>query len=429
MAYVPRASRTGQGAAQVIRTPRADLSGLKERIAEINQKELEAIQAQQEAESMSAKADAYADTLLPSAKAKFKKDIQGLVERAKKGEIDKEDFEDAIDVTYKANLDLNSRMWDIAKNAPKLNESYVKAVEGGIKPATFGINDLLFDAESGKSGKLEENIANFQNSLLPRPKSSFSDLMSGSVDNAFSVYAQENTDLEIPEGADERTYKSIVRQDWGVIGAKQLAEDIANDPDVQYSYLFENYPERIQEVSQSGELPEDIYSEILAQAENSLKPRTETTEKKLPQGRGGGGFNFMGGGRGENNKFYFSYQDQTEEVPVDPLSEGGETQRIGDRVINVEAKSTNPYQDFRTGNGQESIRAALVAIKLDENGNPKTLVLTDEEEVPYKGNEFILDEEYNLTVENIKALQENTKNQSSQTNTTNETNTSTGGAY
>lgn len=260
--------------------------------------------------------------------------------------------------------------------------------DGGIDAYAGVVESLITEGSNPNLYPKGTNLADFEVDLISGAKKQFGTNKSVTkerLDDGGS-YLKEVETLD---------YEKLKNYFGTIKNTKTVKDIVLNGLGLDYNNMSDE---------ESQKIVDGYFDELLEK--RKLEDTNFSSYKNPPQEKGGLNFNF-GGGRGENERFYFEYQEK--DVEPEPAVEGGkyvprDSASDTNRVISIEAKGTNPYQDFRTGEGQEVMRSALVSIKLDKNGEPVSLILTDEEEVPYKENAFILDQEYGLTKENIKAL-------------------------
>lgn len=400
MAYFPSTTGQGQGFAQVVKQN-------EQAIGDIENQYLKQERERQEAEakrnSLMRKMGYLGNNLDGAYKAAFKQRYDELYNQAKTGQLSAQDAVDILDMDAKDLKSSQDQFINYAKQDHSKDISWDKDL---VSNPDVYLGDMAFGQEVYEDPFKTIQAINSGMARTERRPDTLSEQFRKKVvpllKQSENVFTQEELDTKSDDELMTilRTTNRQVPQEI----LNQIEQGFVNDPEVQREVIIGNgmYKVTPDGVSIEDEANVDAFASDFFKRMTSPRVQVIEQEKRKPKS-GGLNFNF-GGGRGENERFYFEYQDKTKDLPIDPLKENSGTQLVGDRVISIEAKGTNPYQDFRTGEGQEVMRAALVSIKLDENGEPINLILTDEEEVPYKENAFILDQEYGLTKENIKAL-------------------------
>lgn len=398
MAYFAKTTGQGQGLAQVVK---------QDRVAEdYLEQERKRQEADAKRNSLIRKMDYLGNNLDGKYKEAFKQIYDDILSQVKDGQLSAQDGVGILEMNAKDLKSSQDQFVNYAKSDHSKDISWDK--DKVSNPDTYLI-DMLFGQDNEEDPfeaiKRATNIMARTESIPETLEEQFTKKYLPLLKQKENVFTQE----EIGTKSDEelmKILKSTTRKVPQEI-LDQIEQGFVNDPEVQRAIVINNGMYKVQEdgVSVEDEANVDAFASDFFNKMTS--PRVTIVEQERKDtGKGGLNFNF-GGGRGENEKFYFEYQEK--EVEPFTAVEGGkyiprDSKYSTDRTVNVEAKGTNPYQDFRTGEGQEVMRSALVSIKLDKNGEPVSLILTDEEEVPYKENAFILDQEYGLTKENIKAL-------------------------
>lgn len=419
--YFPSSVGIGQGGAQVLqgRTPQLSASGIVRGIEQVGkdireeqayQKQIELAKAKEKNERLKSLDETITKIQLPDNVAVAQREVNGMWDRINKGEDYETVFQETIgniERLRKAdNFQVQSgkqlegkRYWDEEK------EEYYYAGDLSGEYMDGNIADIQALEEGGINayvGRIYEKFDPLSKNWYDMASTDMTKLAADFLDEKYKQKGEVNAEEIAFDSGRSGIKVSTSLEEEDLLDAEK---ELLKSERVKIAYLSSiGFPYK-HKTEEGDEEYRKFVKELLADAKDRIIFKNFTSPK---DDKGGLNFTF-GNGRGENKKFYFQYNQN--EIPPQPVEGGKYTPRDAERsiekVIGVESKGTNPYQDFRTGEGQETIREALVSIRLNENGEPETLILTNEEEVPYKGNEFILDKEYGLTINNIKALQSN----------------------
>lgn len=241
-------------------------------------------------------------------------------------------------------------------------------------------------------GLFYNNYSSSSPNIYDTEPSDFGKVLQDYLDAKMKIYGEEDSKLKDLDG------KIGVNTTRGFNDETQekIRQDLLLNKEMRLRFLkASGQPYKHMTEEKMQELWSDAVGQMRMPQTNKMSGFTNN-----PKDRSSGlSINFGGGGKAENDRYYFRFQQDLDE-PRGDVSAG--TQHPTN-IIRVEAKGSNQLQDL-WDSSTSTLRAAIVGVGLDGDGNPEYIITNTGDEVPYEENSQILEKEYGLTRDAIKNL-------------------------